>query len=65
MIEAYIKDKVSSIMGRMPNKNITSEEKNRKIRDIANIITNEIDIATEAYKKHICTYVHRVLKDKM
>ena len=61
-----IRDKVISILDKMRGKEtIDRMERDRKIARISNIITQEIDSATEKYKKHLCTFIHHTIKDEL
>lgn len=67
MKESYIKNKVTKIAGWMKRSDSTAErmEKDRKIASIGNQISQELDRATEEYKRHITRYVHHLLKDEL
>lgn len=66
MKERYIQNKVSSILGRLGCKRtIDRMEKDRQTAHIGNIITQEIDRATEEYKRYITKFVHTTLKEQL
>lgn len=61
-----IKDKVIKLMGFKDKRDIINRmERDREIARIGNIITQEVDILTEEYKRRIATMIHHVLKDEL
>lgn len=61
-----IKDKVIKLMGFKQKKETMSRmDKDRKIASIANQLSQEIDRATEEYKRHITRFAHHLLKDQL
>lgn len=66
MKEWRIQDKVIKLMGFKRDKDqINRMQRDREISRIGNLITHEVDIITEEYKRKIASMVHHILKDEL
>lgn len=66
MKEYYIKNKIVSLFGRKESqKSIDTMERNRRIACIGNQWTVEYDRKSEELKRHMCSFLHRLLNEEL
>lgn len=64
--ESYIKNKVTSILGKLAYREQSKRlESDRAAARIANIISQEVDRATEEYKRYITKLIHATIKKEL
>jgi hypothetical protein len=66
MKEWRITNKVIKLMGFKSDKEqINRMQRDREISRIGNMLTHQVDILTEEYKRKIASMMHHILKDEL